>query len=145
MANRRECRGGLWYDRDTKLIYREPEGGQPLGPYTFEDATSSLWGLFWRSPLEPFEYPTAKTVEAIVDKLSDALYAEYPTLLLRSVEINQNSGFFGTNPSHPQRLVEAVRLKTERFAPGGWIFQAYRDGWDKTLERIKAEFKQAGL
>lgn len=144
MANRRECRGELWHDRDDKLIYREPTGGTALGPYTFEDASSSLWGLFWRSPLEPFEYPTIETAYMVLDMLKKDLYAKYPTMKLEVVERKSNS-FFGTNPSHAQRLIRLTRLQSEDFNPGGWIFQAYRDGWDKVLPKIEAEIKLAGL
>lgn len=144
MPNRKECRGGLWYDIDTKLIYPSETSTASLGPYTFENASSSLWGVFFRSYLEPFDYPTIETAYMVLDRLNKDLSAKYPTLKMEVVSKTSNS-FFGTHPSHPQRLIKLTRLKSEEFNPGGWVFQAYRDGWQAVLPKIEAEIRLAGL
>lgn len=145
MPNRRPCRGDLWYDIDTKLIYPDETSTISLGPYTFENATSSLWGVFWRTPLEPFEYPTESTVLSVIDRLQRSISLGRPALVLSMTQRHNVNGFFGTNPSHPQRLIKATRAASEEFAPGNWIFQAYRDGWAAVIPRIEAEFRLAGL
>ena len=142
--NRRQCRGELWYDIDDKLIYPTENAKDPIGPYTFENVTSSLWGTFFRSTLEPFDYPTIDTAYMVLDRLKKVLYGKFPTLKLEVAEVKSHT-FFGTNPSHAQRLIRMTRLKTEDFNPGGFVFQAYRDGWDGVIPGVEAEIRLAGL
>ncbi len=159
--NRREADPGIWYDVDDKKLYGSEYLPVPIGPFTFENAMSSLWP-FGSTMLNPIGFATAETANNILGIIK-VLFA--PDIapggpaageLEAKLHSATQSSFFGTKRSVPERSIIISRYtkpsSTVMVLKGSETFNAGRiaknimaNGFPYAMYSFEAELVYAGL